>query len=201
MSDVTDGLKNAFAGESEANRRYLAFARKAQEEGLTQVAKLFRAAAGAETVHALNQLRALGEIKSTAENLDTAISGETFEFKKMYPEYISIAKKEKNIQAAWSFDVANKVEEIHASLFSKAIETVKNKKQLTETDYNVCSVCGNTVEGKAPEKCSICGAPKTKILQSSLVSSIFQQIAQFPNFFQLYSKDKFYRSWLCIRRC
>src|SRR3990170_3731085 len=201
MSDVTDGLKNAFAGESEANRRYLAFARKAQEEGLTQVAKLFRAAAGAETVHALNQLRALGEIKSTAENLDTAISGETFEFKKMYPEYISIAEKEKNDQAAWSFDVANKVEEIHASLFSKAIETVKNKKQLTETDYNVCSVCGNTVEGKAPEKCSICGAPKTKILHSSLVSSIFQQIAQFPNFFQLYSKDKFYRSWLCIRRC
>jgi rubrerythrin len=165
MSKVTDGLKNAFAGESQANRRYLAFARKAQEEGLTQVAKLFRAAAEAETVHALNHLRTLGEIKSTAENLDTAISGETFEFKKMYPEYISIAKKEKNIQAAWSFDVANKVEEIHASLFSKAIETVKNKKELTETDYYVCSVCGNTVEGKAPEKCPICGAPKTKFFK------------------------------------
>jgi rubrerythrin len=112
----------------------------------------------------LNHLRILGEIKSTAENLDTAISGETFEFKKMYPEYISIAKKEKS-QATWSFDVANKVEEIHASLFSKAIEAIKNKKELTETDYYVCSVCGNTVEGKAPEKCPICGAPKTKFFK------------------------------------
>ena len=165
MSKVTGSLKNAFAGESQANRRYLAFARKAEEEGLTQVAKLFRAAAEAETVHALNHLRILGEIKSTAENLDTAISGETFEFKKMYPEYISIAKKEKNSQATWSFDVANKVEEIHAGLFSKAIEAVKNKKELTETDYYVCSVCGNTVEGKAPEKCPICGAPKTKFFK------------------------------------
>ena len=165
MSKVTDSLKNAFAGESQANRRYLAFARKAEEEGLTQVAKLFRAAAEAETVHALNHLRILGEIKSTAENLDTAISGETFEFKKMYPEYISIAKKEKNSQATWSFDVANKVEEIHAGLFSKAIEAIKNKKELTETDYYVCSVCGNTVEGKAPEKCPICGAPKTKFFK------------------------------------
>jgi rubrerythrin len=165
MSKVTDSLKNAFAGESQANRRYLAFARKAEEEGLTQVAKLFRAAAEAETVHALNHLRILGEIKSTAENLDTAISGETIEFKKMYPEYISIAKKEKNSQATWSFDVANKVEEIHAGLFSKAIEAIKNKKELTETDYYVCSVCGNTVEGKAPEKCPICGAPKTKFFK------------------------------------
>lgn len=165
MSKVTDSLKNAFAGESQANRRYLAFARKAEEEGLTQVAKLFRAAAEAETVHALNHLSILREIKSTAENLDTAVSGETIEFKKMYPEYISIAKKEKNSQATWSFDVANKVEEIHAGLFSKAIEAVKNKKELTETDYYVCSVCGNTVEGKAPEKCPISGAPKTKFFK------------------------------------
>ena len=165
MSKVTDSLKNAFAGESQANRRYLAFARKAEEEGLTQVAKLFRAVAETETVHALNHLRILGEIKSTAENLDTAISGETIEFKKMYPEYIRIAKKEKNSQATWSFDVANKVEEIHAGLFSKAIEAIKNKKELTETDYYVCSVCGNTVEGKAPEKCPICGAPKTKFFK------------------------------------
>ena len=158
-------MKNAFAGESQANRRYLAFARKAEEERLMQVAKLFKAAAEAETVHALNHLRILGEIKSTAKNLDTAVSGETFEFKKMYPEYISIAKKEKNSQATWSFDVAKKVEEIHASLFSKAIEAVKNKKELTETDYYVCSVCGNTIEGKAPEKCPICGAPKTKFFK------------------------------------
>jgi rubrerythrin len=165
MSKVTESLKNAFAGESQANRRYLAFARKAEEEGLTQVAKLFRAAAEAETVHALNHLKILGEIKSTAENLDAAVSGETFEFKKMYPEYIGFAKQEKNSQAAWSFDVANKVEEIHAGLFSKAINAIKNKKELKKTDYFICSVCGNTVEGKAPEKCPICGAPKTKFFK------------------------------------
>src|SRR3990170_2311791 len=103
MSKVTDGLKNAFAGESQANRRYLAFARKAQEEGLTHGATLFRAAAEAETVHALNHLRTLGEIESTAENLDTAISGETFEFKKMYPEYMSSAKKGKKRPSRMEF--------------------------------------------------------------------------------------------------
>jgi rubrerythrin len=165
MSKVIDSLKTAFAGESQANRRYLAFARKAEEEGFTQVAKLFRATAEAETVHALNHLRILGEIKSTSENLGVAVSGETFESKKMYPEYIGIAKKEGNSQAVWSFDVANRVEEIHAGLFSKAIEAIKNKKELTKTDYYVCSVCGNTVEDKAPENCPICGAPKTKFFK------------------------------------
>jgi rubrerythrin len=165
MSKVIDSLKNAFAGESQANRRYLAFARKAEEEGFTQIAKLFRAVAEAETIHALNHLRILGEIKSTAGNVDAAVSGETFEFKKMYPEYIGIAKKEGNNQAVWSFDVANKVEEIHAGLFSKAVDAIKNKKELSKVDYYVCSVCGNTVEDKAPENCPICGAPKTKFFK------------------------------------
>jgi rubrerythrin len=165
MSKVTESLQNAFAGESQANRRYLGFARKAEEEGLTQIAKLFKAAAEAETVRALNHLKISGQIKSTAENLDAAVSGETFEFKEMYPEYMSFAKQEKNGQAAWSFDVASKVEEIHARLFSKAINAIKNKIELTITDYFVCSVCGNTVEGKAPEKCPICGASKTKFFK------------------------------------
>ena len=111
MSEVSENLKNAFAGESQANRRYFAFSLKVEEEGLTQVAKLFRAAAEAGTVHALNHLRILSKIKSAPENLDSAVSGETFEFTKMYPEYIIIAKQEKNSQAVWSFDVANKVEE------------------------------------------------------------------------------------------
>ena len=165
MSRSTQSLKNAFAGESQANRRYLAYAKKADEEGLTQVAKLFRAAAEAETIHALNHLRIMGEIKSTAENLDAAISGETFEYKIMYPEYLSIAKQEGNRQAAWSFDVANKVEQVHAGLFSKALEALKSKKEIAKVDYYICSVCGNTVEGTAPEKCPICGAPKTKFFE------------------------------------
>jgi rubrerythrin len=165
MNKTNDNLKGAFAGESQANRRYLAYARKAEEEGLQQIAKLLRAAAEAETVHALSHLRIMGEIGSTAENLGNAISGETFEFKTMYPGYLAEAKSEGNQNAAWSFDVANKVERVHASLFSKVAETLKAGKKPVSVDYLVCSVCGNTVEGAAPEKCPICGAPKTKFFK------------------------------------
>jgi len=160
MSKTGKNLKEAFSGESQANRRYLAFADKAEKEGLTAVAKLFRAAAFAETVHALNHIGIMGEVNSTIENLETAVSGETFEFDEMYPEYIQVAKEENNKKAVWSFNVANKVEKIHAGLFSKALESLKNEKEVIDTDYYVCKVCGNTVEASAPEKCQICGAPK-----------------------------------------
>jgi rubrerythrin len=162
MNKTDKNLKDAFAGESQANRRYLAFAQKAEEEGFTQAAKLFKAAAEAETVHALNHLRVTGEVKSTLENLTAALGGETFEFTKMYPEFIAIAKQEENKQATWSFDVANKVEQVHAKLYQKAIDALKSKKDMAKVDYYVCGVCGNTVEGSAPEKCPICGAPKSK---------------------------------------
>jgi rubrerythrin len=99
------------------------------------------------------------------DNLGTAISGETYEFKKMYPEFLAAAKQEDNKQAAWSFDVASKVEQIHANLFKKAIDAMKNKKELEKIDYYVCSVCGNTVEGSPPEKCPICGSPKEKFFK------------------------------------
>jgi rubrerythrin len=165
MARTVENLRNAFAGESQANRRYLAFARKAEEEGFSRVAKLFRAAAEAETIHALNHLRIAGEVKSTAENVDAAVAGETFEYKKMYPGYVSTAKREGNQQAAWSFDVANRVEQVHAGLFSKAVEALKSKRELANVDYYVCGVCGNTVEGAAPEKCPICGAPKAKFFK------------------------------------
>jgi rubrerythrin len=160
MTKTDENLKAAFAGESQANRRYLGFARKAEEEGFTQVAKLFKAAAEAETVHALNHLRITNQIKSTLKNLEIAVSGETFEFEKMYPEYISTAKQEGNKRAAWSFNIANQVEQIHAKLFAKAMDALKNKKPMDKIDYYVCGVCGNTVEGKPPNKCPICGAPK-----------------------------------------
>ena len=162
MTKTKENLKHAFAGESQANRRYLAFANKAEAEGLPQIAKLFKAAAYAETVHALNHINVLGEVKSTAENLKEAVNGETFEFDEMYPGYIEDAKQEGNKKAVWSFDVANKVEKIHAGLFSKAIQALAAKKEVANTDYYVCEVCGNTVEGSAPDVCPICHAPKQK---------------------------------------
>jgi rubrerythrin len=165
MAKTDENLKAAFAGESQANRRYLAFAKKAEQEGFTQVAKLFKAAAEAETVHALNHLRITGQIKSTLENLETAVSGETFEFNEMYPGYIDTAKQEDNKQAAWSFDVANKVEQVHAKLFTKAKEALESNKPMVKTDYYVCSVCGNTFEGEPPDKCPICGTPKEKFFK------------------------------------
>ena len=165
MTKTDENLKAAFAGESQANRLYLAFAQKAEEEGFTQAAKLFKAAAEAETIHALNHVRITGQVKSTVDNLGTAVSGETFEFKKMYPEYISIAKQEGNKQALWSFDVASKVEQVHAKLYQKAIDALKNKKELEKVDYYVCGVCGNTVEGAPPEKCPICGSPREKFFK------------------------------------
>ncbi len=150
-------LKEAFAGESQANRKYLAFAKKADDEGYAQVARLFRAAADAETVHAHAHLKVLGGIGTTEGNLKDAIDGETHEFTKMYPDFISMAEKEGNSAAAMSFKNANAVEEIHAGLYKKALENIGSNE---ETVYYVCQVCGNTVEGEAPDKCPICGAPK-----------------------------------------
>ncbi|MGP8319169.1 MAG: rubrerythrin family protein [Methanosarcinaceae archaeon] len=152
-----NNLKEAFAGESQANRKYLAFAEKAEQEGYTSVAKLFRAVAAAETVHALNHLRVMGAIGSTAENLKTAIKGENEEFRKMYPEFIKEAKKEKAPDAAiLSFDVANKVEEIHSGLYNEALDNLGKNKQVK---YYVCQICGNTVENNPLDRCPICNAP------------------------------------------
>ncbi|MCD4821815.1 MAG: rubrerythrin family protein [Methanococcoides sp.] len=150
-----ENLNEAFAGESMANRKYLAFAKMADKEGFGQIAKLFRAAAAAETVHAHNHLRVLGDVKSTEENLQEAISGETMEFNEMYPAFIVEAEKEGNKQAVRSFDLANQVEQIHAELYTKALDNIGSNE---EVDYYVCDICGNTVEGEAPEVCPICGA-------------------------------------------
>lgn len=157
-----ENLKEAFAGESQANRRYLAFARKAEEEGLKQIARLFRAAADAETVHALNHLRALGAVKLTEENLREAISGETHEFTEMYPGMIKQAQADGNEQALVSFQNANQVEEIHAGLYQKALDVVNSGKDLESKEIYVCQTCGNTVEGEAPDRCPICGMPKSQ---------------------------------------
>lgn len=157
MLKTTENLSDAFAGESQANRKYLAFAKKAEEEGYLQVAKLFRAAAEAETIHAHNHLREMEVIKSTKENLEAAINGESYEFQKMYPMMIEVAAAENHRKALKSFSLANEVEKIHASLYKTALENLgKNR----ATDYYICQVCGNTVEGEAPDECPVCGAKK-----------------------------------------
>jgi rubrerythrin len=148
-------LLQAFAGESQANRKYLAFAAQAEKEGLPQVAKLFRAAAAAETVHAHAHLKALGKIGTTAENLQAAIAGETFEFKEMYPPMIEAAIKESNKAAQRSFTYANAVEAVHASLYQEALDRMES---LARTDYYVCSVCGYTCADGAPDTCPVCGS-------------------------------------------
>ena len=155
MSKAEDCLKEAFAGESQANRKYLAFATKADQEGYPQVARMFRAAAEAETVHAHNHLRALKGIRSTKENLQEAIAGETHEFKKMYPEMIAAAKTEGHKEAERTFNFANEVEKVHAQLYQKLLDSLGSSKETYS--YYVCPVCGFTAEKEAPGACPVCG--------------------------------------------
>jgi rubrerythrin len=157
MSKSEQNLRDAFAGESQANRKYLAFAEKADKEGYPQVARLFRAAAAAETVHAHSHLRTLKGVGGTADNLKEAIAGETHEFKSMYPAMIEDAKAEDNKGALRSFEYANAVEKVHANLYQKALDNLDNQEV---TDIYVCSVCGYTCEGDAPDECPVCKAKK-----------------------------------------
>ena len=160
-----DNLMAAFAGESQANRKYLAFAKKAEADGFKQVAKLFRAAAEAETIHAHAHLRVLGGIKDTKTNLEEAAAGESYEFKTMYPDFISEAEAEGNKPATFSFKMANAVEQIHFNLYQEAIEAVKGGSDLGEEKIYVCPVCGNTVKGAAPDQCPICSVAGDKFFE------------------------------------
>ena len=160
MSTTKENLEFAFAGESQANRKYLFFAEKAEQEGHKRIARLFRAAADAETVHARNHLKVMQGIKSTRENLEAAVGGEHHEFKIMYPEFIKKANAEGEKKAADSFDLANKVEKIHYGLYSDALSKLDKAGTVDLKPFYVCQYCGNTVEGEAPGKCPVCGAPK-----------------------------------------
>lgn len=155
MSKTDRNLMDAFAGESQANRKYLAFAEKADAEGYSQAARLFRAAAAAETVHAHSHLRVAKGVNGTAENLKAAVAGETFEFKDMYPDMIKVAEEESNKAAVRSFTFANEVEKVHAELYQKALD---NLDQQADVTYYVCSVCGYTCEDEVPESCPVCKA-------------------------------------------
>ena len=157
-------LKNlmaAFAGEAEANRKYTAYAKKAEKEGKLNAAKLFRAAADAETIHALKHFEVAGKIGSTAENLKDGVEGETYEYKEMYPPFVKQAEAEGNKAAAMSFTFAMKAEEVHAGLYKDALENLDNAE---EVFYYLCPVCGN-IEKFQPEKCSICGVSGDKFIK------------------------------------
>ncbi len=156
-----DNLKAAFAGESQANRRYLAYADQAMADGYPEVAKLFRAVAAAETIHAHKHLRTLGEIKSTAENLEAALAGENYEVQVMYPDFMADAEAENAKQASLSFKYAWEAEKIHAGMFEQARKMLGE--EMEAADYWICPVCGHTHRGsEAPEKCPICGAKRER---------------------------------------
>ena len=159
---TNENLQAAFAGESQANRKYLAFAVKAERDGFPQVAKLFRSVAEAETIHAHAHLRAVKGIGETLENLQAALDGEAHEFKSMYPAFLEKALAEKNKPAEVSFRYALAVEEIHHGLYQRAFEAVKSGKDMSNESIYVCPVCGNTVLGGVPEKCDVCGVAGEK---------------------------------------
>lgn len=159
MSKTEKNLMDAFAGESQANRKYLAFSKKAEQDGYKRAAKMFRAAAAAETVHAHNHLRELGGIKSTRDNLLEAINGESYEFQQMYPKMITDARDEGRQGALKSFEYANAVEKIHAALYKQVLSSLEQDKG-RDTEFYICQVCGYTVEGEAPDECPVCKSKK-----------------------------------------
>lgn len=161
MSTEQD-LKAAFAGESQANRKYIAFAKKADADGFKQVAKLFRAASEAETIHALAHLRVLGGVKSTAENLAAAVEGERYEYQEMYPAFLADAKKEGNKGATVTFDYALDAEQVHHNFYVAALEAVKAGKDLATSAIFLCPVCGNIAFGAPPDRCPICNTSKAQ---------------------------------------
>jgi len=161
MSNTQDNLMAAFAGESQANRKYTAYAKKAEAEGKLNAAKLFRVAADAETIHALKHFDVAGKVGNTVENLKDAVAGETYEYTEMYPEFLKQAEAEGNKGAIISFTGAMKAEEVHAKLYKKALEDLDETK---ETFYYLCPVCGN-IELAVPDKCPICGVPGSKFIK------------------------------------
>lgn len=164
MATTQDNLNDAFAGESQANRKYLAFAQKAEKDGFANVAKLFRTAAEAETIHAHGHLNAMDGVGSTLENLEVAVGGETYEFKEMYPPMLKQAEADGH-KAKRMFGLAMKAEEVHANLYAQALEAVQAGKDLTETNFYLCPVCGHIELGSAPDACPICGALGSKFVQ------------------------------------
>jgi rubrerythrin len=161
MPTTAENLEVAFAGESQANRKYLAFAKKAEKEGYPQIARLFRAAADAETIHALAHFQNMGGVGSTLENLREAVAGETYEYTEMYPPMVEQAIAEQH-KAKTMLDWANRVEKVHATLFKQALAALESGQDLSRMDVYLCPVCGDVEFGVPPDKCPVCGAPAAR---------------------------------------
>jgi rubrerythrin len=164
MANTIDNLKEAFAGESQAFQKYSAFAKAAEKDGMPNIARLFRTTAQAEQIHAEGHLKALEGIGGTVDNLQGAIDGETFEFTKMYPPMLATAEAEGH-KAKRMFKFAVEAEQVHARLYTLALEAAKKGKDLTEVDFYLCPVCGYIEFGKAPDNCPICGLSAAKFVQ------------------------------------
>ena len=162
--DTTDNIKEAFAGESQANQKYRAFAKKAEQDGFPHIARLFRTAAEAERIHAEGHLRSLGGIGSTVDNLKGAIQGETTEYTSMYPPMLAQAEAQGH-RAKLMFGYALKAEAVHAELYNRALQAAQGGQDLAEAKFYLCPVCGNIEFGVPPEKCPICGAPAAKFVE------------------------------------
>jgi rubrerythrin len=166
MRKMTEAhLKEAFAGESQAHMKYLAFADAAEKENFANIGRLFKATSFAERVHATSHLRTLSGISKTADNLQAAVDGETYEVEEMYPAFKVVAEKQEEKTAVMMFNYALEAEKVHAGLYKKAKKAVEGGKDLEYFPVQVCTVCGFTVEGQAPDKCPICGSPKEKFKQ------------------------------------
>ena len=163
MATTQDNLKEAFAGESQANQKYRAFAKKAEQDGFANIARLFRTTAEAERIHAEGHFKAQDGIGSTADNLKTAIAGETYETEKMYPPMLVQATADDH-KAKRMFGYAVEVEAVHAKLYQLALEAVQQGKDLTQVDFYLCPVCGNIEFGKPIEACPICGTKADKFV-------------------------------------
>ncbi len=158
-------LKEAFTGESQANRKYSVFAEQAENDGFKNVARLYRAASEAEAIHARKMVRVLGGIGTTLDNLKKSVEGETHEFKSMYPSFIKEAEGEKKSEAVTAFTYAMKAEEVHADLYKRALDAVQGKRDLNVAKISICPVCGNIFFGEPPEKCPICSIFRKKFLE------------------------------------
>ena len=165
MSKTIEDLKAAFAGESQANRKYLAFAKAAEKEGKVNLAKLFRAVAEGETIHALKHLANLGEVKTSVENVKAALAGETYEIETMYPAFIADAQEESEKAAETGFVGAKEVEKIHQGQFASALAAVEAGQDIEAKEYYICPVCGNLFDSELPDNCPICHVPKEKFVK------------------------------------
>lgn len=163
MPTTMDNLKEAFAGESQANQKYRAFAKKAEQDGYPNLARLFRTTAEAERIHAEGHLKAMEQICSSIENLQAAIQGETYEYTKMYPPMAAQAEADGH-KAKRMFGYATEVEEVHARLYKMALEAVQQGDDLTETEFYLCPVCGRIEFGKPTEACPTCGTKPDKFI-------------------------------------